>query len=183
MLNEDEEITLFCIKDEQEQAKSHWLNLWEKGYPISCSVSCSPNQTIIDNIDIINQRFEQIPPYAFIVAYGYGCIAFLAWLTQVGLLTQRTICGAILVAPPLDDEGQVPILLKNTIQRAYTNFPTTLVASENDAYCTLAKAQSFAHNIHARFYNAGKVSHFEQQAHLGSWEKGMALMQTMLLDQ
>ncbi len=177
-----EDITLFCIADGQQVDRGHWLTLWKKGYPLSCDISCLPQQSVSENIKIIQKQFEQIEPPVFVVAYSYGVISFLAWTSQVSLLTQKSIIGALLVAPPLSDEQQVPVLIKESIKRVYPKFPIILVGSENDPYATMTETESLAHTIGAQFHNAGKVGHLDMLSRIGTWEKGMLLMQTTLLN-
>ena len=165
----NEDITLFCIADEQEKNKAHWLTLWEKGYPLSCDVRCSAQNPISQNIANIQSQLEQIESSVFIVAHRYGAIAFLAWLGQTSLTTQKLIAGALLVAPPLD---------KDEIKRAYANFPAVLVGSEE----ANTETQALALAVNARFYPASEVGYRDIQAQLGTWEQGMLLMQSMLLN-
>ncbi len=174
----NEDITLFCIADEREKNKAHWLTLWKKSYPLSCDARCSAQTAVSQNIETIQIQFKQIESPVFIVAHSYGVIAFLAWLAQTSLLTQKSIVGALLVAPPVDDEEQISVSLKEAIKQAYANFPTTLVGSEE----ATSETQVLASAVNARFYFAREVGYRNNQAQLGTWEKGMVLMQTMLLN-
>ena len=59
-------------------------------------------------------------------------------------------------------------------------FPAIVVASSNDEYVTLARAEQFARAWHARFVDAGPLGHINSTSGLGEWAMGQRLLDELL---
>lgn len=58
-------------------------------------------------------------------------------------------------------------------------FPSLVVASEDDAYVSLAGAKAFADAWGSRFVNVGAAGHINSDSGLGAWPEGRALLETL----
>ena len=59
-------------------------------------------------------------------------------------------------------------------------FPSTLVASSDDPYCTLARATQFAGAWGSRLVNIGARGHINSASGLGTWPDGQALLHELI---
>ena len=59
-------------------------------------------------------------------------------------------------------------------------FPSILVASNNDEYVSLARAETFARAWGSRMVNIGAAGHINSDSALGSWPRGRALLEELL---
>ncbi len=109
-----------------------------------------------------------------LVAHSLGCILTAAW-AQVSRSTAR-VQGALLVAPgDAEREALRPVLPSwSPIVRQRLPFPSVLVGSRNDPYCSFERAQGLASDWGSRFIDAGERGHINAESGLGDWPEGHA---------
>lgn len=109
-----------------------------------------------------------------LVAHSLGCILTAAW-AQVSRSTAR-VQGALLVAPgDAEREALRPVLPSwSPIVRQRLPFPSVLVGSRNDPYCSLERAQGLASDWGSRFIDLGERGHINAGSGLGDWPEGHA---------
>lgn len=114
-----------------------------------------------------------------LVAHSLGCILTAAW-AQVSRSTTR-VQGALLVAPgdPELDELRGVLPSWAPIVRDRLPFPSLLLGSHDDPYCSLAKAQSLADAWGSRFIDCGPCGHINAESGLGDWPDGLALLREL----
>ena len=117
-----------------------------------------------------------------LVAHSLGCILTAAW-AQVSRSTDR-VQGALLVAPGDPERDELRGLLPSwaPIVRQRLPFPSTLVGSRNDPYCTFEKAQSLADSWGSRFVDYGEHGHINAESGLGDWAEGLAWLTELGVD-
>ena len=89
--------------------------------------------------------------------------------------------GALLVAPgdPERDELRGVLPSWAPIVRDRLPFPSLLLGSHDDPYCSLAKAQSLADAWGSRFIDCGPCGHINAESGLGDWLDGLALLREL----
>lgn len=114
-----------------------------------------------------------------LVAHSLGCILTAAW-AQVSRSTTR-VQGALLVAPgdPERDELRGVLPSWAPIVRDRLPFPSLLLGSHDDPYCSLAKAKSLADAWGSRFIDCGPCGHINAESGLGDWPDGLALLREL----
>ena len=115
-----------------------------------------------------------------LVAHSLGCILTAAW-AEVSHSTGR-VQGALLVAPGDPERDELRPLLPSwaPIVRQHLPFPSVLVGSRNDPYCSFDKAQSLAASWGSRFVDCGERGHINAESGLGDWPEGVALLATLM---
>lgn len=108
----------------------------------------------------------------WLVGHSLGCLLVAAWAAH-SRQTAR-VAGALLVAP---GDPELPALrpaLRSwvPIQQTRLPFPARLLASSNDPYCSLTRAQQFASDWGARFVSLGDCGHLNADSGLGDWPEG-----------
>ena len=93
--------------------------------------------------------------------------------------------GALLVAPAdaeqpglTDTSPAVGALAPVPLQPL--PFPALVVASENDPFASMERAQLFAHAWDAEFVTAGEAGHINVASGHGEWEDGEVLLSECL---
>jgi hypothetical protein len=112
----------------------------------------------------------------WLVGHSLGCLLVAAWAAH-SRQTAR-VAGALLVAP---GDPELPALRPALhswapVQQVRLPFPALLVASSNDPYCSLARAQRFASDWGARFLLYGECGHLNADSGLGDWPEGHQLL-------
>ncbi len=117
---------------------------------------------------------------AVLVAHSLGCVLVAAWAAHTR--NAHRVKGALLVAPgDVEREALRPVLASwSPIPLQALPFKSTLVASTNDPYCSLERAQMLAHAWHARLVDAGPVGHINADSGLGDWPAGQALLDELI---
>lgn len=110
-----------------------------------------------------------------LIAHSLGCATIAHWAGRYG----HRIKGALLVAPSdietthyaaLPTTGFAPMPL------ARLPFPSKVVASTNDEWCTLARARQFADAWGSELLNIGNVGHINIASGYGPWPAGLLLL-------
>lgn len=123
----------------------------------------------------LDQALERTGPETLLVAHSAGCALVAHW--AVGCQRGR-IRGAHLVAPsdpeaasfPSGPTGFAPMPLVRL------PFPSVVVASSNDPFVTVVRAQTFARAWGSEFVMIRNAGHINTASGLGDWPEGLALL-------
>lgn len=170
-----------------DSGSAHWQSVWERSDPRFVRVAQRDWVTPargdwVATLDGAVTTAAAAGEDVVLVAHSTACPLVAAW-AQSGARTDR-IRGALLVAPS-DTEGQnypagptgwQPMPL------AALPFPSIVVASSDDVYCTLDRSRAFAAAWRSRFVGVGPAGHINGDSGLGAWPAGRALLDELLLD-
>jgi predicted alpha/beta hydrolase family esterase len=59
-------------------------------------------------------------------------------------------------------------------------FQSILIGSQNDPYCTAARAEQFAKAWGSHYLNLGECGHLNAESNLGAWPEGHALLNELM---
>lgn len=159
----------------------HWQSLWEKEFPAKFRriEQAEWDSPICDDwIDTIETEVrKESPERVVLVAHSLGCTAIAQWAKKFG----TKIKGAFLIAPSdveapgynFDTKGFAPIPLEKL------PFPSLVVASSNDEYVSLERAEQFAEAWGSEFVNVGDKGHINFSAGFGEWNEGLELLKKL----
>ena len=157
--------------------EKHWQTFWEKSLPNTQRVQ----QRSWDNpqrdewIAKLGETIEKLNQDTIIVAHRLGVATTVMYLTQNKDKIPAHVKGAFLVSPSDVDNIEViqsfaPMpLLKLSV-------PACVVASENDIFVSMERAEFFANAWGASLFNAGKLGHINSATDLREWEQGRAFL-------
>ena len=113
---------------------------------------------------------------AVLVAHSLGCLLVAAWAAH-SQLTHR-IRGALLVAPgdPQREELVGTLGSWTPIAQDHLPFPSLLLGSQDDPYCSFTRAQAFASAWGSQFMDYGHSGHINADSGLGDWPQGHAFL-------
>jgi uncharacterized protein len=160
----------------------HWQTRWEALYPRTVRVAqrdwdhpdCAEWRTTLES------AIAAAPEPVVLVAHSLGC-ALVAHLASRP--SAARIAAALLVAPAdVDSLERTPPETRSfaPMPTAPLPFPGTVVASEDDPYVTLARAQAFAAAWGATFVHAGRKGHLNADSGLGDWPEGRRHLEALL---
>src|SRR5260370_34434785 len=100
--------------------------------------------------------------------HGLGCIAVAHWC-QVALDDVSKIKGALLVAPVALDRKDSPRQTKDfgPVPQRLLPFPSIVVASRYDPFCSIDRARELAHNWASRLVDIGAACHIHGESRYG----------------
>jgi predicted alpha/beta hydrolase family esterase/GNAT superfamily N-acetyltransferase len=117
-----------------------------------------------------------------LVAHSLGCVTVAHWVAEHEALAQQRIAGALLVAPSDVDRPGFPAVASgfSPAPLAPLPFPSVVVASADDPFISLARAEHFADAWGSRFVAVGAKGHLNSDSGLGVWPEGQALLETLV---
>ena len=111
-----------------------------------------------------------------LAAHSLGCLLTAAWAAH----SQNThrVLGALLVAPGDMEREEFRPVLKSwaPIVQQRLPFRSTLLGSQDDPYCSMERAQTFAKAWGADFVDYGARGHINAESGLGDWAEGHAML-------
>ena len=157
----------------------HWQTLWLAGRPGFRRVEQADWETprCADWVARLDAAVKESGPRSLLVAHSAACALVAHWASAHG----REVRGALLVGPsdpeapsyPVGPTGFAPMPLLRL------PFQSTVVASADDPYVSLDRAELFARSWGSRFVNIGKAGHINSASGLGDWPGGLALLEEL----
>ena len=169
----------------QGSGPDHWQSRWEALYgyervpqhdwqrPLRGDWSAQLQDTVVDS-----------PVPVVLVAHSLGCI-LTAWWAAHSPLARTRVQAALLVAPGDVEREQLRAVLPgwSPVMLQRLPFPSMVVASQDDPYCTPERARQMAQAWGSEFVDLGAAGHINASSGLGDWNAGHALLQRLLNDQ
>lgn len=164
---------LLIVPGWQGSEPDHWQSRWER----SLSSARRVEQADWNRPDVqdwprrLAAAVEAAEKPVVVVAHSLGVPTLLH---AVPLLPPGKVKGAFLVAPPdLDVPGLDPRLAAFAPVPTYPlPFPSVLVASRSDPYCSYERAADFALDWGAAIVDAGDAGHINAASGFGPWPEG-----------
>ncbi len=156
---------------------NHWQTLWEQKFPDSFIRIEQKNWITpvkIDWVKKVNAYISYQEEPVVLIAHSLGCITIAHWASE---FNSTTIAGALLVAPA-DVEKSTKKELKcfAPIPKEKLNFPSIVVASNNDPFAELERTKEWAQNWGSRHVCVGNIGHINANSAIGEWREGLELL-------
>jgi predicted alpha/beta hydrolase family esterase len=160
---------------------AHWQTLWENQYPHTRRVIQRDWEApdLSEWIQALEQAIADCASPPLLVAHSLACALVAHWAQK----SNRLVQGAFLVSPSdVDSAAHTPDVVRcfSPLPRVALPFPSLVVASSNDPYVDLARAEQFAQAWQSRFVNIGALGHINANSGLGDWPQGKALFEQLL---
>jgi predicted alpha/beta hydrolase family esterase len=128
--------------------------------------------------DVVSELEEPV----YLVAHSLGCIQIAAW-AQISQQCHK-VKGAFLVAPGDVEASHLQDVFSTWRPIALTALPfkSSLIGSQNDPFCSPARAEFFAKAWGSQFVNLGEMGHVNAESNLGDWPEGHALLNELMKD-
>ncbi len=170
---------VFTLPGLNNSGPQHWQTQWEEEYGfVRIQQKEWDTPKCEDWINGIDAVVTQHPPdQVILVGHSLACCAILRWAARFN----RVIKGALLVGPSDVDAPSYPPGTKGFKPMPLNQlpFPSITVASSNDPFVTIERAQQFAQAWRSWLVNIGDAGHINAASNLGLWPEGMALLQQL----
>ena len=156
--------------------QTHWLKTVRNASTVEQDDWEKPDRA--SWIDRIDDCVDEAGPDVVLVGHSLGAIAIVAWAAR----EHRAIRGALLVAPCDLDVADLQPELRGwaPIPMTPLPFPSIVVASSDDTWVTLARAEAFADAWCADFVDIGAHGHIDSASKLGTWAAGREQLAKLL---
>jgi predicted alpha/beta hydrolase family esterase len=117
---------------------------------------------------------------AVLICHSLSCSLAAHWAVHNN---KGRVVAAFLVAPSdVESDVHTPESARSfaPIPRARFPVPSLVVASTDDPYVTIDRAQAFADSWGADFCNAGELGHINSESKLGFWPQGLLMLGQLL---
>lgn len=161
----------------QNSGPDHWQSRWEAQHGYQRVAQHDWLRPLRG--DWIAQLEEALLPRdepAVLVAHSLGCLLVAAWAAHSRNL--QRVKAALLVAPgDAEREALRPLLASwSPIALRRLPFPSVLVGSRDDPYCSHARAQQFAKAWGSDWIDLGAAGHINAESGLGDWPAGHQIL-------
>jgi hypothetical protein len=154
----------------------HWQSRWERQLSAARRVEQADFDAPVRDawVDVLARAVEQATRPVVLVAHSLG-VPLVAHAAPH--LAPGRVMGGFLVAPPdLDDADRRPSGIDPAfapLPRDPLPFPSVLVASRTDPYCTYGRAEDLAYAWGSAIVDAGDAGHLNTASGHGPWPEGL----------
>jgi predicted alpha/beta hydrolase family esterase len=156
---------------------AHWQSLWAEADPACLRVQQRDwdHPVLEEWLAVLNDSVSCAGPNVVFVAHSLACLLVAHWAAQSAV----PVRGALLVAPPDPGGPNFPAAAAGfaPFPQQALPFPSTVVASSDDRYASLAFAESCAAAWGSEFVSIGAAGHINAASGFGAWPEGYALLQ------
>ncbi|MFD2584745.1 RBBP9/YdeN family alpha/beta hydrolase [Pedobacter vanadiisoli] len=170
----------FIVPGLGNSGPDHWQSYFEKSGDNFIRINqkewdAPSNQDWIETIESALHSYHL--DNVVLIGHSLGCVAIANWAKAY----KKKIKGALLVAPSdieapkynFDTPGFDSVPLDKI------NFKTILVASTNDEWVTMERAEFFAKSWGSEFINIGASGHINANAGFGEWPEGLEILKKL----
>ena len=166
-----------------DSGPQHWQTHWEREDPSCRRVLQADWETprCADWVATLDAAIAYSADPVVLVAHSSSCALVAHWSHGASRENLARVRGALLVAPsdpegPNYPEGPTGFAPMPT---APLPFPSIVVASTDDEYIRLDRAEQFARAWGSRLEVVGALGHINSASRLGSWPQGFALLREL----
>lgn len=160
----------------------HWQSYWSMAFPCASRVLQDEWDApkLADWLPRLDQAILQGSRPAILIGHSLGVSLAVHWLTS---RPPGRVKAALLVAPSdVESPAHTPDVIRNfaPLPRKAFPVPAIVVASTNDTFVSIERAQQFAADWDADFCNMGELGHINSASRLGLWPQGILLLGQLL---
>lgn len=168
-----------------DSGASHWQSIWLSHYDNTFKVNQNNWNTpsLTEWLKKLEDTLSKSSAPTILVAHSLGAILVTHWSATY---QNSNVIGAILVAPAdVDSPEHTPECTWNfaPIPNHQLPFPSIVIASENDPYMTLKRAEELATNWGSQCINIGTKGHINSESNLGEWKEGQQILEEFIQKQ
>lgn len=173
-----QDFAVLIVPGWRNSGPTHWQSHWERRYPAFERVQQTDWDTpdILDWVARLDRAVRAASRPVLLVAHSLGCVTVARWAAHAP--AANLVKGALLVAPADVERSSAPSAIAGfaPISRRPLPFAATVVASTDDPYCRLERAEAFAQNWGTRLQVARGAGHINADSGLQDWEDGLRLL-------
>ncbi len=164
-----------------DSGPEHWQSLWESSDPAVLRVVQRDweNPKLAEWFETLHRYIAGSGAAPVLVAHSLACLLVAHWVKRFG----RGVKAALMVSPSdVDSPARTPAEVRSfsPIPLVRFPFPSIVVASTNDPYVELERAELFAQSWGSRFVVVSQAGHLNASSGLGEWLEGKNLLRELL---
>lgn len=157
----------------------HWQSRWQARLPRATRVEQDDWEapTRAAWVAALAAAIENASRPPLLIAHSLGCVT----VAHLPLAIRQHIAGALLVAPADVERDGAPAVLRDftPVPTVPLPFPSIVVASTDDPYCSPTRAQAFAKNWGSELVMVPDAGHLNDASGLGDWPEGLRLLTSL----
>ena len=155
----------------QNSGPHHWQSLWQERLGAAASRVPQQDWMLPERtawVSTLAHEIEQAPQPVVVIAHSVGCLA------AVFAVEQAVPAAMVLVSPADTERPGAPESLRSfaPVPMRHLPVPALMITSDNDPYCSLERARSFAQAWHADLEVVAGAGHINSDAGYGPWPEG-----------
>ncbi len=174
--------TILVLPGWQNSGPQHWQTVWQEQNPALLRVHQRDwdAPVLADWVAMLSEAVAKARPPVVLVAHSLGCITVAHW-ARSPQGRSGVVRAALLVAPADVERSDTPWQLRGfgPVPALRLPFSSMLVASSNDPYLDLDRAQIFAENWRSQFFDIGPAGHINGESGLGDWPEGKRMLRAL----
>ena len=156
----------------------HWQSIWERQYPHYFSRVKQDNwdwPVKEEWVGRLQEYISKLTDPVYLVAHSMGCVTVAHWAQE---FSSPYVKGALLVAPAdVELSKRLTFVVGfRPIPEKKLPFPSYVVASSNDIYASIQRAEKFADDWGSELINVGKKGHINAVSGLEDWKEGKMIL-------
>lgn len=160
----------------------HWQSLWQQTLPNALRVEQRDWENPVKDewLQALEQTVQQARGECILIAHSLGVALVAHWAVN---FHSSKVRAALLVSPSdVDSPAHTPDSVRGfaPMPLQLLPFKTTVVASSNDPFVTLARATQFADAWGADLVKIGACGHINAESNLGDWPQGGKLLNSLI---
>ena len=163
-----------------DSGPDHWQTLWQRELPhaerVELGMWDDPHRNTW--VNQLNLAIHKAGRPVILVAHSLACHVVSWWAEYERPDPDGPVKGALLVAPPEVEQGEVDPRLARfapVMPRALP-FPSILAASRDDPWIGFGRARRLARIWKSRFVDAGWLGHINADSEIRDWPFGQYLL-------
>lgn len=184
-LSEQPGASILTVPGLNGSGPGHWQTLWEQARPDTSRVELGMWSTPHRNawITKLDRAIATARAPVILAAHSLGCLAVAWWAALSPQPYGWPVAGALLAAPADVDarDARPELSAFAPAPRLPLPFPSIVVASSDDPWCTLDRAHSLAVDWGSHFVEAGEHGHLNADSDIGWWAEGQELLERVIL--
>ncbi|WP_324672025.1 alpha/beta hydrolase [Hymenobacter sp. GOD-10R] len=173
-------LTILLVPGLGNSGPQHWQSIWATLYHHPRVEQQEwDHPRCADWVQGLNEAIQRAESPVVLVAHSLACSTIGHWAHQY---PTEAVVGALLVAPADTERPDFPAEATGFAPMPQQRLPfaSLVVASTNDEYVSIARAQAFAAAWGSEFVDVGAQGHLNVASNLGNWPTGYALLQKLL---
>lgn len=158
--------------------ENHWQSYWSRSFDKAIRLEQEnwEEPELEKWLNNLHNAIENLDKPVILVAHSLAVSLVLHWAVKYN---SRNVKGALLVAPAdVESPEHTPDVVRGfaPMPTPKLTFPSMVVASINDPYISLSRAQYFAEKWGSEFINIGEKGHINSDSDLGLWDEGQLIL-------
>jgi uncharacterized protein len=174
-------VSVLVLPGHGDSGRDHWQSRWEAADSRLRRVMQRDwlEPELDDWVATLDREVAACPAPPVLAAHSLGCVLVAHWFQRTG----RAVRGAFLVAP-VDVEAVAPIIPAvesfTPMPLVPLAFPSIVVASDDDIYTSISRAEAFARAWGSRFMRLSRAGHINSASGHGDWPEGRAWLEELV---